>query len=145
VKKRGFTLLEVLIVIIIIGILAAIAVPQYMKTIERAKSAEAVTNVGTLRRAMERHWVECNANNEYIDASFEFGDAGGYLLDVDNPNDNEERKWDYSIVDSGGLQGGVLVKEFYVRAEKTTDSSYWIEIDQDGVITKSRTLGGREE
>ena len=50
-KNRAFTLVELLVVVLIIGILAAIAVPYYQESVERSIMQEAITNLRTIARA----------------------------------------------------------------------------------------------
>ncbi|MBU2103348.1 MAG: prepilin-type N-terminal cleavage/methylation domain-containing protein [Candidatus Omnitrophota bacterium] len=51
--RKGFTLLELLIVVIIIGILAVFAVPQLLQSTYRAKEAKAVQTLGAMHRAYQ--------------------------------------------------------------------------------------------
>ncbi len=54
-RESGFTLIELLVVITIIGILAAIALPNYIKAKDKAKEAEVKANCHTLQIALERY------------------------------------------------------------------------------------------
>jgi prepilin-type N-terminal cleavage/methylation domain-containing protein len=56
--KKGFTLLELLTVVIIISILTSIALPQFFKAAERARASEAVGILGSLRAAQLRYYTQ---------------------------------------------------------------------------------------
>ncbi|SLM33160.1 Type IV pilin PilA [Desulfamplus magnetovallimortis] len=57
-KSSGFTLIELMIVVAIIGILAAIAIPNFMDYQCKAKQTEAKTNLGNIRTLQETYFVE---------------------------------------------------------------------------------------
>ena len=61
-KNKAFTLIEVLIVVLIIGILAAIAVPQYKKAVELAKTKNAWALLNSVYEAQQRYYL---ANGKY--------------------------------------------------------------------------------
>ena len=69
-RQRGFTLVEVMITIMIIGVLASAVPPILANSLERAKTSEAMAALGSIRRAMRMHYVE---HGTYKDPQFTAG------------------------------------------------------------------------
>ncbi len=78
--SAGFTLIELLVVVLIIGILSSVALPQYTKAVNRAKSAEAWTIMKAIADAEEVYFL---ANDTYSSNLDE--------LDIEIP---EMKNWD---------------------------------------------------
>ncbi|MBI2400709.1 MAG: prepilin-type N-terminal cleavage/methylation domain-containing protein [Deltaproteobacteria bacterium] len=76
-KERGFTLIEIIIVVAIIAILAAIAVPAYISFIQRAKETSVLVYISKVKKAQETFRLE-NAADQYS-GSFDELETTGFV------------------------------------------------------------------
>ncbi|MCX5695115.1 MAG: prepilin-type N-terminal cleavage/methylation domain-containing protein [Candidatus Omnitrophica bacterium] len=65
-NRKGFTLIELIIVVVIVGILALVAIPRYFANIEKARKAEALSSMRSIREAIMGYYA---ANNAYPTAN----------------------------------------------------------------------------
>jgi general secretion pathway protein G len=76
--ERGFTLMELMIVMIIIGVLTAIAIPSYLASVRRAREAALREDLQTLRQAIESYTVDKEKAPQSLDDLVQ----AGYLKTV---------------------------------------------------------------
>ncbi|PSN13475.1 hypothetical protein C7293_15765 [filamentous cyanobacterium CCT1] len=69
-SQRGFTLIEVLVVVVILGVLASIALPSFLSQAARSKQARALMYIGLVNRAQQGFFVE---NNRFAASTAELG------------------------------------------------------------------------
>ena len=72
-NKKGFTLIELMIVVVIIGILAAIAIPRFSQVSNRAKQAEAGPILKQICSLAQTYWDQKDADAGDVDALAEVG------------------------------------------------------------------------
>lgn len=101
IREKGFTLIELLVVITIIGILAAIALPNYIKAKNKAKEAEVKANLHTIQISLERYMTDNNEYPHYLLG----GDIDGWM--------NWHTQWDGQ--NNIGMSGGRVAKNDRVQ------------------------------
>jgi type IV pilus assembly protein PilE len=67
--QHGVTLIELMIVLLIVGLLASIAVPSYRQYILRSHRVEAQTVLMNLAAAQEKHYLVCNTYTDELEAA----------------------------------------------------------------------------
>lgn len=72
-RQAGYTLIELMIVVAIVGILAAIAIPSYNEQVSKSRRVDAQAALSGLAQAMERHYTE---NGSYLGAGTTSGNTG---------------------------------------------------------------------
>ena len=73
--KSGFTLVEILIVVVILGILAAIVIPQFTEASTEAKTSSLCTDLQTVRSQIELYKIQHNDNLPGVQATGHTTDA----------------------------------------------------------------------
>lgn len=100
--KKGFTLLELLIVVLIIGILATISMPYYRKTIETSKATDALSLLNMIANANKMYQLD---NNSYSTGQISTSHvlvANRYI--ADHPWNNYQ--WKFCACNGGGCSCG---------------------------------------
>ena len=82
-NKKGFTLIELMIVVAIIGILAAIAIPNFLKFQAKSKQSEAKTNLKAVYTAETSYFGENNTYAAFSTANWEPVGVSRYAFSID--------------------------------------------------------------
>ena len=72
-NSRGFTLIELMIVVVVIGILAAIAFPTYTAQIQKSRRTDARTSLLALQQLQEKLRANCNTYGQDLDPTLTVG------------------------------------------------------------------------
>jgi type IV pilus assembly protein PilE len=122
-RRKGFTLIELMIAIAILGILASIAVPMYRGYVEDARKSEAMSNLETLRVVEEQEIQDKGVYADGVDTLTLAGKMPAWGID---PAAIAKLNYNYSVTKTD------LPPTFLAKAERKTDATKYFTIDDKG-------------
>lgn len=129
-KNQGFTLLEIIIVIIIVGVLASLALPRLFATVEFSRATEALSGVQTVRGGMERCYLQ---NSNYLACDLT-------ALDIEDPTLSANSHFTYTVANRGAVSGFTVVAQRNSRDGVAGGDFIYLFVDMTGgIIQKSGT------
>jgi len=107
-SESGFTLIELMIVMAIIGLLSTIAIPIYLRAVQRAKEAVLREDLHTMRSAIDSYTVDKEKAPQGLDDLVQ----AGYLKSIPkDPITNQSDTWitgqSDTLTDINETQGGI--------------------------------------
>ncbi len=96
-KEHGFTLIELMIVMLIIGVLASIAIPIYLQSLRSAKEAVLKEDLHVMRQAIDSYTMDKEKGPQSLDDLVQ----GGYLKEIPvDPMTHSNGTWVTQMDDS---------------------------------------------
>ncbi len=140
-NKKGFTFVELLVVAVIIVILVSIALPQYILTLEKARSTEAIVNIVSVKSGLDSYWYEHGFDLTGVTLPVD-GSQG--TLNINNPNAVIGKLYTYTI---SSFSGAGIQRAYTITAIRTTATDtyiiLWVQKDsRTGQFYRSANLGG---
>lgn len=105
-KKGGFTLVELMVVVAVIAILAAIAMPQFLSAADKARSAKETADIQIIKNATQLYMIDKNVDTP---PTVENLYKEGYLTEHVKTAKDKEYTITYEAV-NGGTAKAVVVK-----------------------------------
>ena len=140
-KEKGFSLVEVLLVVVIIGIIAAMAVPAYQKGIWAAENSSAFGTLRTIASTQVSFYTQNSRFGRLDEINQALGNGAGTVV-----GDNLVRgKYVFSMTPARPTDA-VLVTRYVITATRDVpgDALYQFELDQSGRIRQVYPAGAPE-
>ncbi len=128
-KKSGFTLVEILVVVVILAVLGALIIPRILGRVEKAKEAEAFMNLGAIRSA---EILTQNLTGKFVAAEYAAAIKAALGLSI------EDLFYSYKIID-------VTDENFLAVATPKGLLESWLQdyaMDKDGFVGYNPSSGG---
>lgn len=123
--RLGFSILEIIVAIVMIGIMLAVALPKYNRVVEKSRQAEAFTNLAAIRGAQMRYYAEEDAWTS---------DWG--KLDAEQPQDADQY-FDYYL----GTTADTVASAVRNTNKNCCFGAYTAYVASSGRITKESVTG----
>ncbi|MBL7191945.1 prepilin-type N-terminal cleavage/methylation domain-containing protein [bacterium] len=94
-EQKGFTLIEVLIVVVIVAILAAISVPIYLQYVEQARASDAMATIGAIYNSCKMYYQDHSEDAADVDILQEQG-----YLEIDP---STLKQWNFTVIGSNPI------------------------------------------
>lgn len=135
--RRGFTLIELMVVVVIIGVMAAMSVPSFQRAIEQSRADIAAANLRAVWAAQRLYWLEYHTYTPTAGSTVNPDPAMQCLSNmglIDNEIVSGAGGYTYAVTEA-------TATSFTATATRTTNSSFF-SIDELGNVSGSISFNG---